>query len=120
MYWNDLAWWTYLFTGLISAYGALLFAWWMAKNKFHTSAVFAYTMLWIAGTGLQALVELYARMLTLQNPQLFADFSRTYWWPLRRFIILTILITLCIHMSIRAITWARKNKKHPMRRQGDG
>jgi hypothetical protein len=104
----DIAWMTYLATALVSAYGTGLFLWWMALNKFHTSSVFAYTMLWIFGTFFSAVIALYGRTLVLADPHLFAEFSQTVWWQLRTWVILAVLIALCTHMSVRAVSWARR------------
>jgi hypothetical protein len=110
---NDLAWVTYLATACVSAYGTGLFLWWMALNKFRTSSVFAYTMLWIFGTFFSSVIALYGRTLVLADPQSFAVFSQTFWWQSRTWAILVVLITLCIHMSVRACTWAKNRNGIP-------
>jgi hypothetical protein len=110
---NDLAWWTYLTTAIVSAYGTGLFLWWMALNKFRTSSVFAYTMLWIFGTFFSSMVALYSRTLVLTDPRLFVEFSQTIWWYSRTWAILVVLVVLCIHMSIRACTWAKNKNRIP-------
>ena len=110
---NDLAWVTYLATALVSAYGTGLFLWWMALNKFRTSSVFAYTMLWIFGTFFSSVIALYGRTLVLADPQSFAVFSKTIWWQSRTWAILVVLIVLCVHMSIRACSWAKNRNGIP-------
>jgi hypothetical protein len=107
MIYCDIAWLSYLATLIVSAYGTGLFLWWMALNKFRTSAVFAYTMLWIFGTFFSSAIALYSRTLVLTDPKLFVEFTHTYWWSMRTWVILFVLIVLCVHMSVRACSWAK-------------
>ena len=117
---RDIAFLSYAATVAVSGYGTCLFLWWMALNKFRTSSVFAYTMLWIFGTFVSSTIALYSRSLVLTDPELFLEFGQSVWWGLRTWIILAVLVVLCVHMSVRAITWARGGKKLHMRRSSDG
>jgi len=99
----DLAWWTYLLTFLVASYGTCLFLWWIIKSRFQTSAVFAYTTLWIFGAALTAGVNLYARQLSLANIELFQELIMSFWWPLRTGPTLIVLIIICVHMTVRAL-----------------
>jgi hypothetical protein len=116
---SDLTWWIYLLTAVISAYGTGLFVWWSWLNGFRSSSVFLYTLLWLAGTFILSGVNLYARGLTLTDPQLFRAFTDTLWWPARNLIILVVLIVLCAHMSVRACTWARHKNGIPRNRRAE-
>jgi len=112
----DLAWWIYLSTFLVASYGTCLFIWWIIKNRFQTSAVFAYTTLWIFGAALTAGVNLYARGLSLANMELFQELIMSFWWPFRTVPTLLVLIIICVHMTMRA---RKKTVYRPRRRWTD-
>jgi hypothetical protein len=114
---NDIAWWTYAATAVVSAYGTGLFLWWMAINHFRTSSVFAYTMLWIFGTFVSSSIAVYSRTLVLIDPRLFVEFSQTVWWSARTWVILVVLLVLCVHMSFRACSWAKTRSGIPHNRR---
>jgi hypothetical protein len=101
MFADDLAWWLYLLIVIVAGYGTVLFGYWVVKNRFKTSTVFAYVWIWLAGTAFNGIVNLYARSLTLTDPDLFCAFSKTFWWPLRKITILVILTVFMVHMTLR-------------------
>ena len=98
---SDLTWWLYLGTTVVALYGSILFGYWAVKNKFRTSSVFSYTWIWLMGTALSSAINIRGRTLALEDPDLFLQFSLTFWWPMRKVAILLILIVFMSHMTRR-------------------
>jgi hypothetical protein len=111
MFSDDLAWWLYLLITIVSGYGTVLFSYWIVHNRFKASAVFTYTLIWLAGTTFNGIINMYARGLTLTDPLLFAEFSQSIWWPFRKVAIIIILIVFMTHMTLRFLDRSNRSEK---------
>lgn len=115
-HWVDITYWIYLLIIAVSGYGTLLFLSWSMMNRFRTSSVFAYTMMWIMASGISASISMYGRRFVLSDPVEFVEFSKTLYWPARLFPVLIILIVICAHMTYRIVKWWRSGDRF---RNGD-
>jgi hypothetical protein len=110
--------WVYLLTIIVCIYGTGLFGWWAHKVG-NPSAVFLYVMGIFIGVGYANAVGLGHRIVDLYiHTDLNDSMRRTWWWATRTVPLTIILITLCVHMSIRIFS-RRERANNKFRRDGD-
>ena len=99
---RDLAYWLYIITIVVAAFGAALFTWWWIK-KGKASAVYMYVTILLLGEAVSSTLSLWARHLwfTASN-DVYVGFLRSNLWAFRHFVVLVGLLLLVCHMTYRA------------------
>lgn len=109
----------YVLTLIVCVYGAGLFGWWGFKAG-SPSAVFLYVMGIFISEGWAMGVAVYARSVHLYvNLAEYNEFiTHSWFWFFRQLPTIIILLTLAVHMSIRAFH-GRGRKDNHLRREED-
>lgn len=93
----------YITIALVTTFGAWLFVWWLARNKFHASSVYLYVTILIIGEAIRSWINVKGRSLALANDGSFLPFTMEWIWVLRSVLTLVGMGAIVGHMTYRVI-----------------
>lgn len=93
----------YLITAIVASSGSVLFIWWFAVNRFHSSAVYLYVTILLLGEAITSWGNVQGRCLVLSDDGTFLPFTLTWPWQMRSVFTLVGLTAIVLHMSFRVL-----------------